>query len=533
MDPSLLPSAVMMRILQNVPLGQRLRSCALVSRHWAAAAAAATTRIDPKGTGIMHNSDREQLPKWLSRRGSFVTSLVLKAGGGGKKLHALPYPQLRDLDLTGHIVRLTPTAKVKRFGLLHDATKLTCLRLYSCSVAGVDPAAASPGPGPTSTLAALTDLQHLELHFHKPHGGISSSMLSSLLNLTFLSLSDAHGQLQDGAALQHLCCLTRLQCLHLSYLTAAALAALTALQDLTRLTSLQLTHAAFAISPDTIPSITVLTGLQRLQLSFCHHGVAPALLMGLTQLQEVDLWKAHLLGGATGMQVLLSWLPKLQHLTRLCFGGFLFHGPAPEAAAEATAAAALPGSPAAYSAITAGRQLQELTLCCDNIPAAAWAHIFTTERQLPLLSSLSILENKTRQAIWPDVPKPTSQDLRRITRCCSNLQSLQLPYVMECPADISPLLVLLHLQRLTINGLTNVQVLLQLTRLRELHITPWCNLLDTELLRLTVLTGLEVLGFSCTGTLGCNVRVPVSIRSKVSLPVRSSTSCMILHVKHS
>lgn len=71
-----LPDPALSTILQFMPRKQRMQSCALVCKRWAAAAVAATTDI----TATLYDyNDCEELQKWLGKNGSQVESLKLKS----------------------------------------------------------------------------------------------------------------------------------------------------------------------------------------------------------------------------------------------------------------------------------------------------------------------------------------------------------------------------------------------------------------------------------------------------------------------
>jgi hypothetical protein len=71
-----LPAAAVACILQHVPLHERLTSCALVCRTWAAAAATAPAVVNTELHGSRHLT---QLQSWLGKHCAVVTSLTVTA----------------------------------------------------------------------------------------------------------------------------------------------------------------------------------------------------------------------------------------------------------------------------------------------------------------------------------------------------------------------------------------------------------------------------------------------------------------------
>lgn len=69
-----LPEAVIVRVLQHLPLQQRL-TCTLVGRSWAAAAAASTTAIDVNIQDAYSRKKCKSMVKWMQQHGQQLTSI--------------------------------------------------------------------------------------------------------------------------------------------------------------------------------------------------------------------------------------------------------------------------------------------------------------------------------------------------------------------------------------------------------------------------------------------------------------------------
>jgi hypothetical protein len=101
-----LPKEVLVSILQQLPLPQRL-TCALVCNTWAAAAAAVPTAVS---TQLRSNEHCQQLQHWLSKHAGLVVSLnnpphLYRTGDPGGSWSPLQLPvhkfvRLRSLDLS-------------------------------------------------------------------------------------------------------------------------------------------------------------------------------------------------------------------------------------------------------------------------------------------------------------------------------------------------------------------------------------------------------------------------------------------------
>lgn len=255
---------------------------------------------------------------------------------------ALPCPNLKQLDLERCYFRLS-----ERFdSILHDCTGLTHLRLERCLLAEQQPSIAA--------LSTLTKLQHVELNLVEHYGlDVPSTLLLSLTKLTHLGFGLDR---EDAKAwLQHLSSLTDLQQLSIYQQGSRA-----------------------TCSPSTTPGLSRLTALTSLRLECVT--LDPALLRDIsTQLQsfhidQVDLVTdgphAHAAAAPSGAAAqLLSCIAGMTRLQQLCLG------PLPYFPAEA----------AAYTALTASSNLQQLQLSDNGWPDGIWQAMFTAGRTWPHL----------------------------------------------------------------------------------------------------------------------------------------------------
>lgn len=203
--------------------------------------------------------------------------------------------------------------------------------------------------------------------------------------------------------------------------------------------------------------LTQLPGLQELALpkgaSFDVN-----LLASLKQLKVLDVEKLTFLPST---HALLAHLP--QHLSRLCL--------------TLDCGAALQGTPAAYSALTAGSCLQHLRVGWRCVPQAVWFAMFPADRQLTALTCLSFneAEGDWSQYIFP--PDLDGVVLSRLGACCPRLQSLTLWWGTERGSfrpDLKGLRALTTVTQLCITNVSDAgaAVIAHLTGLRELEVLP-------------------------------------------------------------
>jgi len=264
-----IPPAILVMILQNVPLKQRLGVCTRVCHAFCTAAVAATNSISITGMSSLAQCDN--VSQWLQLHGGVVTRLDICSNiqqGDGASLASLPCPLLRDLELEGLAVQP---------GSFATCTSLTRLRLTGCYVQSSPHATSIAGSTTVTQLSVLVNLQHLDLDVVRfrpvTQSGadsfdLPSGLLSQLVQLTCLKLQ--HNQVQSDAALQHLSALSALQHLELNLQgwgeQQPTAAALTGLQQLPQLTALKLTGTPWVINLQSMPAFTVLTALRVLQL---------------------------------------------------------------------------------------------------------------------------------------------------------------------------------------------------------------------------------------------------------------------------
>jgi hypothetical protein len=324
-----LPTEVLVQILQLVEVRHRLSNCSLVHSTWAAAALAATDRID---VDFLADNDLDYMLYWLEQHGvEQVTSLQFYAGW--QDVSEIPCSKLRDLEISEGVLQLHP-ADPDYPNMVQTTTGLTRLVLSNSAMACSD--------STLSTLSALTDLQHLELaelalpgvnplgkdaSSQDTWAPITGSLFSQLLKLTHLELDSGTGG-ASPQTFQHLGCLTDLQHLGLTSVWEDYVAGegwvptadgMEGLSQLTQLTSLDVRNSVATFTAHSTPRLTPLTNLRQL----CLHNVDaihPSVLAGMTQLQRFKLSDTDVLGGSAGAAALLAALQGMQQLTALDLG---------------------------------------------------------------------------------------------------------------------------------------------------------------------------------------------------------------------
>jgi len=443
-----LPASVLIIILQDVPIHQRLGVCTRVCHAFYTAAVAATNSISI--TRMRSQAQCDNVVKWLQLHGGGVTCLDIQ-DGGGFCLACRPCPALEDLNLCSLSVQP---------GFVSACTCLTRLLLTGCRLQSSPHASSSAAGGnPLIQLSVLCSLQHLELDNVRSPPATSccdfpGSLLSQLVQLTCLNLWDK--QVQSDAALQHLSAMSALQHLELNLEGGGrqkpTAAALTGLQQLPQLTALKLSSVPWAINLHTMPAFTVLTALRVLQLQGSP-SVDPAVLATISQLQHLDLacWDPWDAEGSAAMLAAVGQQHELIQL-KIC----------------SHSRWSVP-SAAAYSALTASSHLQCLQLGGAEFPAGAWQQMFPLTRCLPELSQLFLysLEGPVQ---------PVSQaDIQAMVSCCPGLVSLQL------------------IQKLAVSSATPLQQLTGLTTLKL------CTSFQDSTPSIAKLTGLQELVLHSSG----------------------------------
>jgi hypothetical protein len=265
--------------------------------------------------------------------------------------------------------------------------------------------------------------------------------------------------------------------------------ALQSLHTLTSLVDLRLDHtdADDNIFPKIISGNHKLT---RLEVSPCFGGrLQPAVLAGKTQLQHLKV-EGEIAGGSAGMTVLLCHLQHLQQLTYLnlhrSLGVHISEQGAPEPAA------------AAYAAITASSRLQHLDISQAILPTGVWQHVLPTDRQLPHLRELHILQVAHSQSLNSSAAAPEGS---RLVKCCPGLQFLDMRWLW-CSAELlAPLTGLTGLNSLRLTGVGSsgigIEAVCQLTGLRKLEMPLDPSASDKlQLLQLTHLVQLTKLEYA-------------------------------------
>lgn len=123
------------RVLQHVPLQERMKVCATVHSAWKAAAVKTTTSIS---TTYAPPVEVLHLLPWLKAHGSHLTSLTIQPVVIRRPLALLELPcaGLRALKLNDALVQLTPTAGGHELGVLYSCRALASLYLRNCNILG-------------------------------------------------------------------------------------------------------------------------------------------------------------------------------------------------------------------------------------------------------------------------------------------------------------------------------------------------------------------------------------------------------------
>lgn len=225
-----LPWPVLTRILQLVALQQRLSSCALVCKSWAAAAVAATSSISfstPKSWG--QDSSKAGFRKWLQQHGQVVHSLELTLTGDASHLmftqdtkdedtvssSSSDHPSLPDDDENVIAIRWLDHGIGAERTVLKDTScfKLPILQLQhltSLSLDGVSLPSLSPHSQPQQQQQGASGSDNAS---HSSSSG-NAALLPQLVALKLVQCRVA-GQ----AELQQLVCATGLTKLHVDRLS--------------------------------------------------------------------------------------------------------------------------------------------------------------------------------------------------------------------------------------------------------------------------------------------------------------------------
>jgi len=310
------------RVLQYVPLQQRLGSCALVCSKFHAAAVAATDSIDTSSSELVN---QDSFLAYLQHHGSQLTSLKLN---GSMVLEELPPCQhLQQLCLTDCEVQLGPDEGC--LGVLGSVTGITRLEIERCVIYGRDAFAG---------LSVLVNLQHLCV-VEQEEGNmcqLPGMAWSSMQQLTYLKLNWVKMTTED------LC--------HIS--------------SMSRLCALDFISGEAHLTSDAAPGGFALpSSLRRLVFADL---LEPSVLAAATQLTYLNLSDAVIegQGDALSGSCLLGALSELHHLDTLCLSWVGVDWP--------------PAS-LAYQAILASSSLRSLTINLRNLPAGVFNYLFSPD----------------------------------------------------------------------------------------------------------------------------------------------------------
>lgn len=468
-----LPLVLISRILQHVDQPERLSSCALVSRCWAVAAAAATVSVDLPWLYSKQDDDPKCLERfsglqpWLEQYAKQLVSLRLRPHDYLAKLQ-LPcsdLQQLSRLDLQGiklNILEETPQQSHSSDGPISSTSqpispvlpKLVELQLVACRI--------SP---------ALLE------------------QLSQLSGLSFLKLRGIYDSCGDGS-LEDLNLYSRMLP-HLSDLPHLELSCPSDYTPSAKMLSSSLTALHFQGGRLDYPcSLTQLVHLQKLDLTGVDFN--PVLIRGMSQLLHLYLEYFTLLppnegnDGADSAAVLLEAVGGMRQLKRF---SLVDDDNIWEASREVQANH--------FAALTASSHLTKLEVGCDEeqpLPVEALRHMFPAGQALPELQELTVCASE--MSAGPGFI--TAAELRNVISACPVISSLDITCVLQPGADVHALLQLPATCRsLAIGGEafgeSAAVVVAQLTQLTRLSWMESHDLSDAGLDRLTALQALEKL----------------------------------------
>ena len=473
-----------------------LQYCAANGQHSLFSAARAHSRLHQAAVAALRSitapvTRQQQLDSvllYLSKHGDHTNSVEFKGDGDYRAtLRQLPqHLQLSSFHLSDVQVQLLPGNGFQ--GVLSATAQqapLKQLRLDSCmlldSVSGGELAAA------LTVLPA--GLEHLSICNLRCNGEIvqfPTAILQQLQQLTYLELADVSvlGPGKASPVLQPLQALTRLQhlCLH-SVRTEedGGMVAAAILSGPTHLTHLQLSAGLGLFDDEAV------------------WNVEPGVLAGKTRLQHLHLAQCNIVGGAAGIAQLLCGLQQLQQLTYLNLSYSL------EAHNHYDDRVQDPDSTppaAAYAALTASSNLQQLDITGAVLPEGVWQHIFPAGRQRAHLRSLDISHVQHQDGTAAAAPEGS-----RLVSCCPGLQSInmqQLQYSEELLDSVQGLSGL-HTLHLGMSRHSEAPVSLEgvrhLTGLRMLRVVLPATAKEGLLLQLTALKQLDTLIYR--GPTGC------------------------------
>lgn len=480
---SMLPMALLARILQHVPQEERLASCALVSKAWAAAAAAATVSIHVEG---LNSSKTASLQSWVELHARQLQSLRLQRRyWQSRSPLQLPCAELQQLSVL-HLSGVQPLLQKAHVNASSSSTQppflpaLKDLRLISLT---------ADNAGTLLQFASCTGVTQLRLEsvtFLPPGAKTYASRDRALEEQAAHTTSAALGLLKS---------MTQLQRLHFvagpverqAWMGAVFTTSITALT-----LSLDMRRSALPCVPQ---SLSRLVDLQELSLDLEGDGIDPHLLAGMSLLQRLTLQDCALLpdpAGVAGPDALLAAVGSIQQLQHLVV--------TVERGVVRPAHALTSAKPSSCAALTASNHLTHMEVGNDShqpLPMGASQHMFPPGLSRPQLRTL-ILSWQEVQGDTHVTPFVTGAELADMISACPALNSLDIVGALQQGSSCSSLLKLPETCReLCVGGDafgdTAADTLKQLTQLTSLRWTCSDTLTDAGLYKLTALTGLQEL----------------------------------------
>jgi hypothetical protein len=533
-----LPDPCLLTVLQCLAADDQRSLCSAAMAH---------SRLHQAAVAALHSitahiTEQQQMDSvllYLSKHGQHVDSIhMFGVEEGAVELRQLPSNlRLNSLQLEHLHLQLQPGNGSR--GVLGAAAMVAALKqlqLHDCELLD----------GEEQLAAALwqlpAGLEHLSISglvwdFQPTPGRcwvqIPTGVLQQLQQLTYLELTRC-----------------RLKSAVEGELALRPLQALTLLQDL-RLAADDGYEDKLPADDDQL-NASMLSGahhLTRLEASGNWHEdgpywIEPGILSGKTRLQHLQLATCCIVG-KTGCAQLLPYLRDLQQLTHLNLGNSHTweegdippaawdnshtweEGDIPPAAWENSHTWEEPPEgdipAAAFSALTASSKLQHLDISDCMLPAPVWNYMFPPGRQLPHLHFLNLTNFLHPTGCDFDTQALALIGSRhRLVSCCPGLQSLLMQGLRGTAYLLPALRGLTGLHTLHLGAIYAHEPLdgvCQLTRLRELSVSPPNKVDEGLLLQLTQLKQLTALTF-----FGCwdGSRETVSLACAVSCTPCSS-----------
>jgi hypothetical protein len=364
-----------------------------------------------------------------------------------------------------------------------SASSLSCLvtmtALQSLSLTGVHVFTGEAQYNISSVLPNLQQLTHLAVGSHSS-AGTQPKMFAGLQQP-----APTRGNITLGDNFESLSRLTALQELKLGLPIKAT--ALQGISSLLQLSCLLLEGTQIMeLSSSSVPGLTALTALQRLQLR--RAGVLqPDILYDLRSLRYIELEETQIQGDAQGTAGLLGALTQLQQLSYLFWSQRAGHSWAE--------------LPEAYAALTASSTLQELhvrvigKIALSLTTPCLFQHMFTSRQHHDTVRVLCLGDGQIHQ--------PSS--LQHIAQACPALEELYIDFqrpLQDAAQQLEALKALPRLSKLAFgiswSSKAAMAALVQLTQLEELSVALLHPAPDSELSLLAGLTQLARLCWSST-----------------------------------